>query len=88
MSLDIQWHELAGLIGVVLILLSYFGLQAGKMRPHGIVYQSMNLSGASLLLLSLLFDFNLSAFVMESCWVVITLYGIIRGRRLRRQTVD
>jgi hypothetical protein len=32
-------------------------------------------------LLSLVNDFNLSAFVIETCWVLISLYGMVRTRR-------
>jgi hypothetical protein len=35
-------------------------------------------------LLSLVNDFNLSAFVIETCWVVISVYGMIRSRGKRR----
>lgn len=81
----LAWHDLTGLVGVALVLLSYFGLQAGKMRGDGIIYQSMNLVGALLILLSLVNDFNLSAAVVELSWVVITLYGMIRAHRVRRE---
>lgn len=84
MSLHLEWYDLSGFVGVLLILLAYFGLQAGRMRGDGLVYQLMNLVGALLILLSLVYDFNLSAFVMEACWVAISLYGILRARRVRR----
>ena len=38
-------------------------------------------SGASLILVSLLYAFNLSAFLMELLWLGISIYGIVRGRR-------
>lgn len=85
MSLEIRWHDLAGMIGVALVLLAYFGLQAGRLRGDGLVFQSMNLVGALLIVVSLLFAFNLAAFVVESFWVAISVYGIVRSRRLRRQ---
>lgn len=84
MSLHLEWYDLSGFVGVLLILLAYFGLQAGRMRGDGLVYQLMNLAGALLILLSLVYDFNLSAFVMEACWVAISIYGILRARRVRR----
>jgi hypothetical protein len=44
----------------------------------------LNLVGAGLILLSLAFRFNLSAFLMEAAWALVALYGLARlliGRR-------
>jgi len=38
----------------------------------------LNAVGASLIIISLIFNFNLSAFVMEAIWVVISLFGLYR----------
>jgi hypothetical protein len=35
--------------------------------------------------LSLAFDFNLSAAVVEGFWLVLSLYGLFRSLRLRRR---
>ena len=37
------------------------------------------------LLISLLYAFNLSAFVMEAAWLAVRIYGIARGRRRLRR---
>ena len=41
--------------------------------------------GAALILLSLAFDFNLSAFLMEAFWLGISLFGLTRRMRGRAQ---
>ena len=79
-----RWYDLTGLFGVGLILFAYFLLQAGRMRGDTLSYQLMNAFGAFALLISLLYAFNLSAFVMELAWLVVSIYGIARGRRRRR----
>jgi hypothetical protein len=80
------WHDLAGYVGVVLVLLAYLLLQARKLHGNGLTYQLLNLFGAFGVLLSLLFgSFNLSAFAMEAAWLAISMYGIARGWRLRRE---
>ena len=38
----------------------------------------LNALGASLVILSLYYDFNLSAFIIEAFWVLISLLGIGR----------
>lgn len=84
------WYDWAGYLGVALVLLAYLLLQARMLLSNGLIYQLMNLFGATGLILSLLFgSFNLSAFVMEVAWVLISIYGLLRGWRLRReQTTD
>jgi len=78
-----RWYDGAGLLGVSTILVAYFLLQSGRMRGDALTYQLMNTFGAFALLISLLYAFNLSAFVMEAAWLVVSIYGIARGRRRR-----
>lgn len=82
--ITMHWYDWAGLLGVAATLLAFFLLQAGRVRGDGLVYQLMNALGAAAVLLSLLYAFNLSAFVLEGLWLAISIYGIARGRRLRR----
>jgi paired small multidrug resistance pump len=84
MSLNIHWYDIAGLAGVAVMLWAFYLLQAGKLQGHSFAYQLMNAVGAGAVLLSLVHDFNLSAFVIETCWVVISVYGMIRARGRRR----
>lgn len=68
--------DIIGLFGVTSILIAYGLLQTGKLRPTQRRFSAMNAVGATLILLSLYFDFNLSAVVIESAWLVISLYGL------------
>lgn len=80
------WHDWAGYVGVVLVLLAYLLLQAHKLRGNGLIYQVMNVLGAIGVMLSLLFgSFNSSAFFMQLAWLLIGIYGIARGMRTRRE---
>jgi paired small multidrug resistance pump len=82
-NVEFVWHELVGLAGVALVLVSYFGLQAGKLRGDGLVFQLANILGAGGIAVSLVYDFNLSAMVIELCWIAISIYGLVRGVRVR-----
>jgi hypothetical protein len=82
-NVEFVWHELVGLAGVALVLLAYFGLQSGRMRGDGLVFQVANTLGAGAIALSLVYDFNLSAMVIELCWIAISIYGLVRGVRTR-----
>ncbi|PWK81227.1 CBU_0592 family membrane protein [Fulvimonas soli] len=85
--MTVYWYDWAGYIGVALVLLAYFLLQARKLHGHGLAYQLMNVFGAAGVALSLLFgSFNWSAFLLEVAWIAIGVYGIARGAQLRRAT--
>jgi len=82
--------DLIGNIGVVVLMITYLMLQLDKLRSDGLAYSLANAAGASLIVLSLLVNFNLSAFIMEVFWVLISFVGIYRYFRLKtpRQTLD
>ena len=70
--------DLAGILGVLLILLAYAGAQTGRLEPRAAPALLMNLAGAGLILSSLVFRFNLSAFLMEAAWALVALFGLVR----------
>ena len=76
-----QWYDFIGNIGVFMILIAYFMLQLNRINNHSLTFSLMNACGAFLILVSLYFDFNLSAFVIEFCWLLISLYCIYRRIR-------
>ena len=85
-NITIDWTIIVGLVGMIVTLLAYFLLQAQKLHGNGLVYQSMNAVGALGVALSLLFGrFNLSAFLLEAVWFVISIYGMVVARRIRVQ---
>jgi paired small multidrug resistance pump len=76
--MNFAWYDLAGSVGVATIILTYVLLQLNKIRSEQLIYSLLNGAGAGLIVLSLVYSFNFSAFVVESLWVVISLYGIVR----------
>lgn len=64
-----------------MILIAYFMLQLNRINNHSLTFSLMNFCGAFLILISLYFDFNLSAFVIEFFWLLISLFGIYRRLR-------
>lgn len=79
-----HWSDLIGNLGVAMIILAYLALQLGRMDGRGMAYSLLNACGAGLILVSLYYAFNLSAFVIEVFWVAISLIGIVRSLRARR----
>jgi len=78
------WYDFAGNIGVALMVVGYLLLQAEKIRSSDLSYSLMNVIGAVLVVVSLLYRFNLSAFFMELFWFVISVYGLVKFARRGR----
>ena len=82
--MDYGWHDFAGNVGAAVIILSYLALQLERIDSRGYLYSTLNGTGAVLVMLSLMFEFNLSAFVVEAFWFLVSSMGIIRRRRISR----
>jgi multisubunit Na+/H+ antiporter MnhB subunit len=82
------WYDLVGSVGVALIIFAYSALQLERIRSEQLIYSVLNAVGAGLIVFSLLFSFNFSAFVVEFFWVLISLYGIgkyfMKGRKAKK----
>lgn len=70
--------DIAGLVGVALVLAAYAAAQLHRLEPTRPPALLMNLAGASLILVSLMRAFNLSAAIVEGCWALIALFGLVR----------
>ncbi len=77
--------DVIGIIGVAIIVVAYLMLQLEKLKSTDLAYSVMNALGASLIVASLIVDFNLSALLMEVFWVLISFIGI--GRHFRLKTI-
>ena len=71
--------DIAGLIGVGMILVAYAGAQIRRMDPTHVPSLLLNLVGSLMILASLARHFNVSAFAMEATWGLVAVYGL--GRR-------
>ena len=79
MSLSFSWFDVAGFSGVLLIVVAYLLLQLNRLPSTSPRYSLMNAAGSLLVILSLIFDFNLSAFLVEAFWFLISLLGLSRS---------
>ena len=76
--MNLSWFDVTGFAGVVLIVIAYLLLQLNKLPSTASAYSLLNALGALLVIISLLFDFNLAAFLMEAFWFLISLFGLLR----------
>ena len=66
--MNFHLFDLAGFIGVLLIVVAYLLLQLDKLPSSSPRYSLLNAVGALLIIVSLIFAFNLSAFIVEVFW--------------------
>jgi len=78
------WYDFVGNVGVFLLLAAYLLLQLNKLSSNQISYSILNGLGAILIIVSLVFEFNLSAFAIEFFWLLISLVGIVNYYRSRK----
>jgi len=88
LAITMSFHlfDLAGFIGVLLIVVAYLLLQLDKLPSSSPRYSLLNAVGALLIMVSLMFAFNLSAFVMEAFWFLISLFGLWRSLISRKNS--
>ena len=82
--MNYQWHDILGNIGVASIIITYLLLQMERIESSSYKYSVLNALGALFVIISLMYEFNMSAFIMEGFWVLISLLGIIRQWRFRK----
>jgi predicted membrane protein len=86
MIMNFHLFDLAGFIGVLLIVITYLLLQLGKLSSSSPRYSLLNAVGALLIIVSLIFAFNLSAFIVEVFWFLISLLGLWRSLISRKNS--
>jgi hypothetical protein len=77
-----------GIVGVLCILIAYAGATSGRLDARRAPALLLNLTGALLILVSLYFDFNLSAVLMEGAWALVAVYGLVQLALGRNRAPD
>ena len=85
-TMNFHLFDLAGFIGVLLIVVAYLLLQLDKLPSSSPKYSLLNAGGALLIIVSLIFAFNLSAFIVEVFWFLISLLGLWRSLISRKNS--
>ena len=76
--MNLNLFDLAGFIGVLLIVIAYLLLQLDKLPSSSLSFSLLNAAGSFLIILSLIFKFNMSAFLIEVFWFLISLIGLTK----------
>lgn len=77
-----------GIIGVILILIAYVMLQSGSLQSNRPAYPLLNFFGALGIMVSLIHAWNLASFIIEVCWMCISIFGLWRIYRTRHSEAN
>lgn len=72
--------ELIGIAGFVFYMLAYGLLQTGRISGQSYSYTLLNMLAATLVLISLMHQFNLASLLIQLSWILISLVGLYRLR--------
>jgi hypothetical protein len=73
-----------GVVGVLLVIVAYAGATMKWLDPAKAPALLLNLVGSLLIIWSLVYAFNLSAFLMEAAWALVAVVGLLRLAFARR----
>jgi hypothetical protein len=74
--------DIVGLCGSVLFIAAFLYANVSPAMSK-VLFNSINLIGAILLLVSLSVHFNLAAVTLEIAWAIIATYGLVTALRSR-----
>ena len=83
--MQLSLTDLIGIFGVFIIIIAYMLLQTEKMDAKDLSFSVLNSLGALLIIISLLYDWNLASFLMESIWMLISVYGILKYYKTKKR---
>lgn len=81
--MDILFDSI-GIVGVATILYAYFMVQTERLSSQQLAFPILNLIGAILLLISLMRSWNTPSVIIEIAWISISIYGIYRILKERK----
>lgn len=79
----VTFPDVIGLIGVALYVGAYASLQLGILGLSDLRYSVLNAVGGIAVIYSLIWNFNLAAFVTQVFWLAFTVIGFVRSRRIQ-----
>ena len=72
-----------GLIGVVVVLVTYGLLTTGRIGENDARYYWLNIIGTTGIAVSILVQWNLASMVAQILWILVSFFGLYRIRRDR-----
>ncbi len=80
-TLDLdQFLQACGVLGFFLYVGAFAALQLQLIEGKSPLYTVANIAAASLVMLSLIVDFNLASVLIQGCWIMIGVVGLMMRR--------
>lgn len=76
-------NQALSILGAVLVLIAYGGLQLGRLDADTVAYQIMNLIGGLLLFIAAVVLRQFGFMLMEGAWALMSVVGLVRVIRRR-----
>ena len=76
-------YTIVGFFGVAMVLVAYFANQQRWLSSEDWRFPFANALGSGLIMVSLYVEWNFPSFIINSCWIAISLYGLVKGARGR-----
>jgi hypothetical protein len=81
-------YNTVGYIGAALYLLSYALLNINKVSGNSYLYIGMNLVAALFVILSCIKYWNGPSVMIQSCWVVFSVIGLLGVYKQRKRVLE
>jgi predicted small integral membrane protein len=75
--------QVTSVVGALLILGAFAGLQTRRIPAESYAYQTMNLAGGLALLIVALVERQIGFILLESAWSLVSMIGLWRVAHLR-----
>ncbi|MEM9584536.1 MAG: hypothetical protein AAGA08_15610 [Pseudomonadota bacterium] len=82
-----QFLQACGVLGFFVYVGAFAALQLQFIEGKSSSYTLANIAAASLVMLSLIADFNLASALIQGCWITIGIAGLLL-RRVRADTIS
>ncbi len=85
--MDFDIFQVIGFIGMACVVWAYWLIQVGKITHDSLKYLWLNFAGAIFLIISLIVHFNLGSILIEIFWIGITIYGLIKAYKGKKNEI-
>ena len=75
-----MFYQFVSVVGAVLILTAYIGLQLGRFTRNDRLFNALNFVGSAMLTWVALADWRIGFIVLEAAWALLSIPGMFRRR--------
>jgi membrane-bound ClpP family serine protease len=76
--------QVVQVVGALLILVAFAGVQFGRVDPRSLTYLWLNLVGSAILAVLAYVESQWGFLLLEGVWALVSAHGLIQASRSRR----